>query len=146
MTVNAAGGYSLDSSSMTSWVEAGPEPAFDRPGSAGPRQRLGNDTIPGVRVKTAGNQKPKRGQQARSNAWQYASLGTELAASIIGLTLVGLWIDYQFKVRPIGVLVGAGVGVVGGLYNFLRAAVRMGAQQRDRSKPDNQYDGNDSTT
>ena len=58
----------------------------------------------------------------------------ELAGAVVGLTLAGLWVDYHFRTRPIGVLVGAVLGVVGGLYNFLREALRMtkapGREQR----------------
>ena len=57
-----------------------------------------------------------------------------MAAAIVGLTLLGLWIDYRFKTGPVGVLVGAGIGVTGGLYNFIQAAPRMAAE-RDRPQP-----------
>jgi F0F1-type ATP synthase assembly protein I len=60
---------------------------------------------------------------------RYAGMGVELAASIIGLTLGGLWIDHHFGSGPIGVLIGAGLGVVGGLYNLIRSALRMNAEQ-----------------
>jgi F0F1-type ATP synthase assembly protein I len=52
-------------------------------------------------------------------------MGVELAASIVGLTLLGLWIDYRWECGPTGVLIGAGLGVVGGLYNFIRRALEM---------------------
>jgi F0F1-type ATP synthase assembly protein I len=60
---------------------------------------------------------------------RYAGLGLELAASIVGLTLAGLWVDYRFSTGPKGVLVGASLGVVGGLYNFIRAALRLSATE-----------------
>jgi F0F1-type ATP synthase assembly protein I len=75
---------------------------------------------------------------------RFASMGFELAAAIIGLTLVGLWVDYHFHTLPVGVLVGAGLGIVGGLYNFIRAAQKMsrddaarrdGTQQQENSEP-----------
>ncbi len=56
---------------------------------------------------------------------RYAGMGVELAAGIIGLTLVGLWIDYRWKCGPAGVLIGAGLGIVGGLYNFIRQALAL---------------------
>jgi F0F1-type ATP synthase assembly protein I len=62
-------------------------------------------------------------------------MGVELAASIVGLTLLGLWIDYRWECKPTGVLIGAGLGVVGGLYNFIRQALRLG---REGSAPDGQ--------
>ncbi len=56
---------------------------------------------------------------------RYAGLGFELAAAIVGLTLMGLWIDYRFRTKPWGTVIGAMLGVVGGLYNFIRAALQM---------------------
>lgn len=72
------------------------------------------------------------------NAWRYASLGTELGAAIIGLTLAGVWADYQFGWTPAGTIVGAGLGVVGGLYNFIRAVLRMNNEKRR-----DEHDGRD---
>jgi F0F1-type ATP synthase assembly protein I len=60
---------------------------------------------------------------------RYAGLGFELAASIVGLTLLGLWIDYRYSTSPKGVLIGVGLGVVGGLYNFIRAALRLSTKE-----------------
>jgi F0F1-type ATP synthase assembly protein I len=67
---------------------------------------------------------------------RYAGMGFELAASIIGLTLAGIWVDYRFHTGPTGVLVGASLGVVGGLYNFIRAALRLSALEKppDRAR------------
>jgi len=62
---------------------------------------------------------------ARYGLMRYASMGFELAAAIVGLSLLGLWVDYRFGTRPVGVLVGAGIGVIGGFYNFIRAALQL---------------------
>lgn len=66
--------------------------------------------------------------QGRQALLRYGGMGFELAASIIGLTLFGLWIDYQFHISPTGVVIGAGLGTVGGLYNFIRSALRLSRQ------------------
>jgi len=65
------------------------------------------------------------GRARQRHLLRYAGLGTELAASVIGLTLLGLWVDYRYETGPVGVLVGAGLGIVGGLYNLIRAALRF---------------------
>ena len=70
------------------------------------------------------NNDQSREDRPNPSPLRYASLGLELAAAIVGLTLVGLWFDHHFGTGPVGVLVGAGLGVVGGLYNFIRAARR----------------------
>lgn len=51
-----------------------------------------------------------------------AGLGMELAAAVVGLALLGYWIDRRFGSEPWGVLIGALVGIVGGLLNFVRQA------------------------
>ncbi len=52
-----------------------------------------------------------------------ANIGVELAAAVIGLSLLGYWIDYQLKTGPWGLLICAILGIVGGLYNLVRKAV-----------------------
>lgn len=63
-------------------------------------------------------------------------MGVELAASIVGLTLLGLWIDHRFGTRPVGILVGAGLGIVGGFYNFMRQALLLNQESGARMRPD----------
>jgi F0F1-type ATP synthase assembly protein I len=67
----------------------------------------------------------KRRTAAFPGLGRYASIGFELAASIIGPTLVGVWIDYEFETSPIWTLVGAAIGIVGGFYNFIREAMQL---------------------
>jgi F0F1-type ATP synthase assembly protein I len=55
--------------------------------------------------------------------WRLASAGTELAGAVLGGCLLGYWIDLQFGTGPWGLIVGAGIGIVGGLYNMIRKAV-----------------------
>jgi len=53
-----------------------------------------------------------------------ASLGVELGAAVAGLTLFGYWIDRHYGSAPIGLISGAVLGLVGGLYNLIRSALR----------------------
>lgn len=55
-------------------------------------------------------------------------MGIELAAAIVALTLVGLWVDHKFGTGRKGVIIGATLGVVGGFYNFLRQALLLAKQ------------------
>lgn len=81
-------------------------------------------------------QPESRSDRQRSVLFRYAGLGVELAAAIVGLTLAGLWIDHKFDSGPTGVLVGAGLGIVGGLYNLIKAAMRLNAElAAKREKP-----------
>lgn len=51
-----------------------------------------------------------------------AGLGLELAAAVVGGTLLGLWIDRHLDSAPWAAVIGGLVGIVGGLYNFVRQA------------------------
>ncbi len=88
-------------------------------------------------------QDDSNGGDQRSRVMQYAGLGLELAASIIGLTLLGLWIDHRYSTGPKGVLIGAGIGVVGGLYNFIRAALRLSRSEFPPRYPRNDDEDRD---
>ncbi len=54
-----------------------------------------------------------------------SGMGTELAGSIIGMTLLGYLIDHFAGTLPWGVIGGAVVGILGGGYNFLRHATKI---------------------
>ncbi|MEM9557043.1 MAG: AtpZ/AtpI family protein [Acidobacteriota bacterium] len=54
-----------------------------------------------------------------------ASIGLELAASLVGFTLVGLWIDHTFDSKPWGTLICVACGLVGGFYNFIRSSLKI---------------------
>lgn len=56
-----------------------------------------------------------------------AGMGFELGAAVAGFTFLGLWIDRHYGSEPWGLLICAAIGVVGGLYNFVRTA-RLAAQ------------------
>ncbi len=56
----------------------------------------------------------------------FMGLGTELAASVAGMTLVGYFLDEHFGTSPWLILTGAGVGLVGGFYNFFKEVQKIG--------------------
>jgi F0F1-type ATP synthase assembly protein I len=64
----------------------------------------------------------------RRKGLRLAGIGMELAAAVLGLTLVGYWVDRHFGTAPWAVVIGAVVGLLGGMYNFLRQA--LGAVKR----------------
>lgn len=58
--------------------------------------------------------------------WQrLTGLGFELLAAVLGFTLLGLWIDRHYGTHPRGVLICAVLGIVGGLYNLIRASLNL---------------------
>ncbi len=56
----------------------------------------------------------------------YMGLGTELAASVAGMLLLGYFLDKLLKTSPWLLLTGAAVGMIGGFYNFIREVQRLG--------------------
>jgi len=63
-----------------------------------------------------------------------AGVGIEFAAAVAGLSLLGYWIDRHFGTGPWGVLIGAGIGIVGGTYNLIRD-VLVGPRSGRRGAP-----------
>lgn len=73
-------------------------------------------------------------KENRPTGMQLASIGVELAAAVLGFTLLGWWVDHHFGTHPWGVLVGALLGLVGGMYNLVRESL-WATRQDDRGKP-----------
>lgn len=74
---------------------------------------------------------PPSGQS--SGAWRLAGAGVELAASVGGCCALGYWIDKKLDSSPWALLIGAAVGIVGGLYNLVRRSLHeMIRQQQPR--------------
>ena len=68
---------------------------------------------------------------------RYAGVGVEFAAAVAGFTLVGFWIDRHYDSRPWGVLIGAFLGLTGGMYNLIReslAAFRETGRTKDADR------------
>lgn len=72
---------------------------------------------------------------ARSSAdrrrMSLAGMGFELAGAVLGFTFLGLWLDRHYGTEPKALLICAAIGVVGGLYNFVRTA-RIAAAEANR--------------
>lgn len=60
-------------------------------------------------------------------------MGFELAGAVVGFTFLGLWLDRHYGSEPKALLICGAIGVVGGLYNFVRAARIAAAQTNDES-------------
>ena len=65
---------------------------------------------------------------------RYAGLGTELAAGIAAFTLIGYWVDHRFGTGDAGVITGAILGSVGGLYVFIRRAMELAPRDGTEGK------------
>ncbi len=54
---------------------------------------------------------------------RYSGVGLELAGAVAGLSLLGYWIDGKFDTGPWGLLGGLAMGLVGGVYNLVKASL-----------------------
>lgn len=60
-----------------------------------------------------------------SALWRISGLGIELAGAIIGMLLLGWALDSWLGTQPRWMMIGAAVGILGGGYNFIRAAMKL---------------------
>jgi len=60
---------------------------------------------------------PKR---ERPSWLRFSGVGVEFAAAVGGCAALGFWIDRRYGSTPWGLVIGAGVGVIGGTYNLIR--------------------------
>ena len=62
--------------------------------------------------------RPKRTQSSGLAA--FGTAGIELGLAVVLLTLGGWWLDKKFGTSPVLLLIGAAVGITGGLYRIFR--------------------------
>lgn len=60
----------------------------------------------------------------RNNPWRSVHMGLEFAGAALVLALVGYYIDTKYGSGPWGALIGASVGFTGGMYLFIKEALR----------------------
>lgn len=73
-------------------------------------------------------------QEEMRRLWGVGGMGLELAGSIVILALIGWAVDRWAGTSPIWTLVGAGIGFIGGGYNFIRRARAMSRTNAARHK------------
>jgi ATP synthase protein I len=72
--------------------------------------------------KTPGSFKP---EDDSDNSWVgYLGLGTQLAATVVVMVLLGVWLDGKFNTKPVLTVVCSFLGVAAGLYSFIKSALK----------------------
>jgi F0F1-type ATP synthase assembly protein I len=79
----------------------------------------------------------------RRTSRNLAGLGFEFAAAVAGFAFFGYWIGNHYGRAELGILIGAVLGLIGGMYNLIRAtlAASGGAAYRKRNKSSDYKDG-----
>ncbi len=66
----------------------------------------------------------------------------ELLGAVVGFVLLGLWIDRHWATTPWGVVSCLALGLIGGLYNFIRQSLRaLNPPGKPDPKPKAEPDG-----
>ena len=78
----------------------------------------------------------------RSSSTRLSGLGVEFAAAVAGFALFGDWIGKFYGDPKLGILIGAVLGIVGGMYNLIRASIAAsgGAAEQKRKSDSNRID------
>jgi F0F1-type ATP synthase assembly protein I len=63
-----------------------------------------------------------------------AGLGFELAGAVAGFALVGYWVGKYYGNPALGLLIGSMLGLVGGMYNLIRATLASQRGSADRGR------------
>ena len=66
------------------------------------------------------------------NPWRSTHMGLEFAGAALVMTLVGYYIDQRYGSKPWGVLIGASVGFAGGMYLFIKEALKANREYSKR--------------
>jgi F0F1-type ATP synthase assembly protein I len=68
-------------------------------------------------------EEPRQGSEDSRSWVRLSSIGFELVAAVVGFTLAGYWWDRHYGTDPWGLLIGAVLGLVGGMYNLIRQSL-----------------------
>ncbi len=68
---------------------------------------------------------PLKDSNNTDNNWaNYFGLGLQLAATVAIMVFIGVWLDGKFKTEPIFTIVFSFLGIISGLYNFLKTVLK----------------------
>lgn len=60
----------------------------------------------------------------------YIGLGLQLAVTVTVMVFIGIWLDRQFETKPILTIVFAFLGVVTGMYTFIKSVLKAGNDKK----------------
>ena len=72
--------------------------------------------------------KPGKSSRLSPEVGQFLTLGLQLAIAVVVFFFIGRWLDEKFDTAPLLTLIGAGLGITGGLVKFFKTALMLGKQ------------------
>ncbi|MEE9213147.1 MAG: AtpZ/AtpI family protein [Phycisphaeraceae bacterium] len=84
----------------------------------------------------------KKSDRSASTKFRLAGMGLELAGAVSGGCVIGWYIDRQFEIeQQYGLLTGAIIGIVGGMYNLVRQSLStIKDEQKHPEEPNDAMD------
>ncbi len=64
----------------------------------------------------------------------YSGLGLQLAVTVVLFWFIGKMIDEHYGTQPLWMIVGAMVGIVVGMYNFIKSVVELGKKKEKKNE------------
>ncbi len=59
------------------------------------------------------------------NSWaNYLALGSQLSFTVVAMVFLGYWLDKKFETTPTLTVVFSFIGVIGGMYNFIKSVLK----------------------
>jgi len=62
----------------------------------------------------------------------YSGLGLQLAVTVVLFWFIGKMIDEHYGTQPLWMIVGAMVGIVVGMYNFIKSVIELGKKKEKK--------------
>ncbi len=83
----------------------------------------------------------KKSDRNAPSKFRLAGMGLELAGAVIGGCVIGWYVDFKFETRY-GMITGALIGIVGGMYNLIKQALKtIKDEQKHRDESKDAVDG-----
>jgi F0F1-type ATP synthase assembly protein I len=83
---------------------------------------------------------PGKGFVVGPTLGQFLTLGLQLGIAVVVFFFAGRWLDDKFSTTPLWTLVGAAIGITGGLIKFFKTTTTF-AKQADREIEKRQQQG-----
>ncbi|MCB9851145.1 MAG: AtpZ/AtpI family protein [Phycisphaerales bacterium] len=102
-----------------------------------------SDSSDSSKPSDAGRKGGDSGNKLGPSLWGLAGMGFDLAAAVAGFTLIGWWADSHWNTSPRYTVVGVVLGLIGGMYNLLRRALKASKDANQAFREHDTHDNRD---